>query len=106
SDVGVTDDLVARVTCESTALAPGQSTTCRGSYTITRAAVHKCLTSAKPSGGTSDGCVRCPVTNTALAHGTGPNGDRVTSLPARATITVTVHDGHPGKRPPHYGAHR
>ncbi|MGW1024894.1 beta strand repeat-containing protein [Streptomyces sp. NPDC002577] len=104
SNVGVTDNLVNRVTCDRTTLAPGQSTTCRGSYTITRAGVRKCLTSAKRS----DGSVRCRITNTARARGTAENGDRVTSRSARATITVTVQKGrphHPGKRPPHYGGY-
>ncbi|MEE1736591.1 hypothetical protein [Streptomyces sp. BE147] len=37
ADVGVTDDLVADVVCEATTLAPGATTTCTGTYTVTRA---------------------------------------------------------------------
>ncbi|MDK0521142.1 hypothetical protein [Streptomyces sp. ML-6] len=35
--VGVTDDLVPDVTCRATTLAPGASTTCTGTYTVTEA---------------------------------------------------------------------
>ncbi|MGW2555763.1 beta strand repeat-containing protein [Streptomyces sp. NPDC001635] len=97
SNVGVTDNLVKRVTCGRTTLTPGQSTTCRGSYTITPAAVRKCPTPAKRYGGTSDG--RCRITNTARAWGMDENGDRVTSRSARATITVTMQ-----QKPSHHRA--
>ncbi|MGW1036335.1 DUF7507 domain-containing protein [Streptomyces antibioticus] len=37
TDVGVTDDLVPNVVCQATTLAPAASTTCTGTYTVTRA---------------------------------------------------------------------
>ncbi|MER5747263.1 hypothetical protein ABT097_28835 [Streptomyces sp. NPDC002225] len=37
TNIAVTDDLVPDVTCEATTLAPGASTTCTGTYTVTRA---------------------------------------------------------------------
>ncbi|MFF2022008.1 SpaA isopeptide-forming pilin-related protein [Streptomyces sp. NPDC058171] len=73
--VTVTDDRVTGITCEATALEPegeaGDSTTCRGSYTVTE---------ADAEAGS--------VTNTATATGTAPDRT-VTSPPARATLPIT-----------------
>ncbi|MCN9243591.1 Ig-like domain repeat protein [Streptomyces sp. RY43-2] len=92
-DVTVTDDLVARVTCDVTTLAPGASTTCRGTHMITRADVTPC-TSAKDRGGEKGHgrhrVMRCEVTNTATATAIGPDGAQVTSNEASATIIVKV----------------
>jgi uncharacterized repeat protein (TIGR01451 family) len=57
-------------TCPSTPLASGASTTCTGRYTVTAADL-----------GAAD------ITDTALATGTGPGGQTVTSNPATATVT-------------------
>ncbi|MBA0049894.1 DUF11 domain-containing protein [Streptomyces sp. AJS327] len=64
--VAVDDDRVSNVTCEATTLAPGESTTCTGTYTVTREDAGRDLT------------------NTAVATGDGG----VRSDPDRATITV------------------
>ncbi|MCN9243593.1 Ig-like domain repeat protein [Streptomyces sp. RY43-2] len=93
TNVRVTDDLVAQVTCDVTRLAPGQSTTCHGSHTITRADVTPCKTAKERGGDKGHGkhqVMRCQVTNTAHATAIDPNGDEVTSDEATATITVKV----------------
>ncbi|MCN9243592.1 Ig-like domain repeat protein [Streptomyces sp. RY43-2] len=92
-NVTVTDDLVARVTCDATTIAPGQSTTCHGSHTITRSDVTPCKTAKERGGDKGHGkhqVMRCQVTNTAQATAIDPNGDEVTSDEATATITVKV----------------
>ncbi len=68
--VGITDDRVTGVTCEATTLAPGATTTCTGTYTVT---------DADAAAGS--------VTNTATAHGQA-DGTRVTSPPDDVTIVV------------------
>ncbi|MGC3994264.1 MAG: GEVED domain-containing protein [Propionicimonas sp.] len=68
--VAITDALVASVSCPATTLAPGASTTCTGSHTITQAEVNA---------GT--------VTNNATASGTPPTGAAVT---ATGTTTTTL----------------
>ncbi|MCN9240191.1 Ig-like domain repeat protein [Streptomyces sp. RY43-2] len=93
NDVTVTDDLVARVTCEATSLAPGESTTCTGTHTITRSDVTPCKKAEERGGdhGKAEHQVmRCAVTNTAHATAIEPNGNRVTSNTATATVTVKV----------------
>ncbi|WP_443135063.1 DUF7507 domain-containing protein, partial [Kitasatospora sp. CB01950] len=67
----VSDDRIASVTCDVTALNPGQSTFCHGSYVITAADV-----------------AAGHVTNTAHANGTDPQGDPVQSPPGEATIEI------------------
>ncbi|MEV5984906.1 Ig-like domain repeat protein [Streptomyces sp. NPDC052051] len=92
-DVTVTDDLVQHVTCEATSLAPGESTTCTGTHTITRSDVTPCKTAEERGGDHGKGkhqVMRCEVTNTAHATAIEPNGNRVTSNTATATVTVTV----------------
>jgi uncharacterized repeat protein (TIGR01451 family) len=61
TSVGVSDPKVGAVTCPATSLAPGASTTCSGTYTLTQADVD--------SG---------HVANTATASGTPPTGSAVT----------------------------
>ncbi|NDK29323.1 DUF11 domain-containing protein [Streptomyces sp. TR1341] len=95
-NVSVTDNLVTAVTCETTTLAPGESTTCHGAYTITKADLTSCKKTAKGGDygyGAGKG-VCCQVTNTAHATGTDPDGNQVTSNQATATIQVTAgkHD--------------
>jgi fimbrial isopeptide formation D2 family protein len=93
-DVMVSDDRVARVTCEATELAPGASTTCHGTYTVTRADVAACRhqRTGKP----------CTVTNVARAAGTDAAGRQTAGEPARASVEVTGK-GHPCK-PEGYGS--
>ncbi|WP_432277618.1 DUF7507 domain-containing protein, partial [Kitasatospora brasiliensis] len=71
SNLTVTDDHVASVTCDATTLAPGASTLCHGTYVITAADV-----------------TAGQVTNTAHADGTDPQGQPVQSPPASVTIPV------------------
>ncbi|MFD8600429.1 hypothetical protein ACFV1L_36070 [Kitasatospora sp. NPDC059646] len=69
SNITVTDDHVASVTCDVTTLNPGQSTLCHGSYVVTAADV-----------------AAGHVTNTAHASGTDPQGGSVQSPPVEATV--------------------
>ncbi|MFE5856180.1 SpaA isopeptide-forming pilin-related protein [Streptomyces sp. NPDC056500] len=72
--VQITDDRVTGIICEASTLQPegqsGDSTTCRGSYTVTQADADAGF-----------------VTNTATASGTA-EGRTVTSPPAQATLPV------------------
>ncbi|MEW2625593.1 hypothetical protein [Streptomyces sp. NPDC048106] len=91
-DVKVSDDLVSGVTCDETTLAPGASTTCHGTFTITDASLDKCKESGKSGKGGDgygrDGGKECVITNVARAHGTDADGNQVVSEPAQAGITV------------------
>ncbi|MFJ5926979.1 LPXTG cell wall anchor domain-containing protein [Kitasatospora sp. NPDC092948] len=71
--VTVRDDRVASVVCEATTLNPGQSTTCRGTYTVTEA-------DAKAG----------HVTNTATASARDPQGQVVESAPVELCVTVSA----------------
>ncbi|MBO1415887.1 DUF11 domain-containing protein [Streptomyces sp. FH025] len=71
TNIAVTDDHVASVTCAQTSLNPGQSTTCHGSYVVTGADLQA-----------------GHVTNTAHATGTDPQGQTVQSPPAEVTLPV------------------
>ncbi|MFE6104205.1 hypothetical protein ACFVQ4_30190 [Streptomyces laurentii] len=96
SDVGVTDDLITDVTCEATTLAPGASTTCTGTFTVTEESLDQCVArGAKGKGG--DHGKECVITNVARATGTDPQGAETVSEPAQASITVKV------KKPCEYG---
>ncbi|MEU7023832.1 Ig-like domain repeat protein [Streptomyces sp. NPDC046203] len=97
SSVTVTDNLVTDVDCEATTLAPGASTTCHGTYTVTED--DATCTRGGGDGGYGGHGTTCPVTNTAHATATDPQGDTVTSNTATATIRVTSggdggHDGY------------
>ncbi|MFD5563182.1 DUF7507 domain-containing protein [Kitasatospora griseola] len=70
-NLGVVDDRIAPVTCDTVVLNPGASTLCHGSYVVTAADV---------SAG--------HVTNTAHAEGTDPQGRTVVSPPGEATVPV------------------
>ncbi|MFJ8442761.1 LPXTG cell wall anchor domain-containing protein [Kitasatospora griseola] len=71
-DIAVSDDRVASVACDATALNPGRSTTCHGSYTITEEDVEA-----------------GHVTNTARAKGVDPEGSPVESVPGEVTVETT-----------------
>ncbi|MGW5353620.1 DUF7507 domain-containing protein [Streptomyces sp. NPDC004031] len=73
--VGVTDDLVPDVTCEATTLAPGDSTTCTGTYTVTAA-----------------DAARGRVVNVAAAHGRS-GGREVVSEPDSVTLRTAAETG-------------
>ncbi|WP_177330158.1 DUF7507 domain-containing protein [Streptomyces sp. F-1] len=100
-DVRVNDDLVTGVTCDATTLAPGASTTCHGTFTVTQADLDRCADGGK-GGKDGYGGKECVITNTARATGTDPDGNQVVSEPARASITVNGEPGKPGK-PCDYG---
>lgn len=94
--VTITDDHVTDITCASTMLAPagrpGDSTTCTGTFTITKKVakgnVQKDVDRyGKKDGGHEPEVVIIEVTNTAVAH--ADNGLR--SGPTTATIKVLVH---------------
>ncbi|MFJ3124550.1 hypothetical protein ACIPJO_16690 [Streptomyces sp. NPDC086993] len=101
-DVLVSDDRVYDVTCDTTTLAPGATTTCHGTYTIAQADRDRCEKPGKTKGG-GDGEKTCPVTNVAVAAGTDPQGNQIASLPAQVTIEVgsTPHHKPPHKPPNH-----
>jgi len=72
SDIAVSDNLVATVTCPDSSLAPGASETCTGTYTVTQADVDAGA-----------------VTNTATATGTNPQETAVTSASSSVTVEAT-----------------
>ncbi|MFF7454148.1 hypothetical protein [Kitasatospora sp. NPDC008115] len=72
NNMTVTDDLVIPVTCGATSLAPGESTTCTGSYVVT--------TADAETG---------HVLNVATANGFDPQGLPVASPPAQEEVLVT-----------------
>ncbi|MEW2626178.1 Ig-like domain repeat protein, partial [Streptomyces sp. NPDC048106] len=93
-NVTVTDNLVTHVTCDTTTLAPGESTTCHGTYTVTKANLTPCKKTTKGGGYGNGKGVCCQVTNTAHATATDPQGSQVISNQATATVQVTAgkHD--------------
>ncbi|MDW8478658.1 MAG: hypothetical protein RML12_00665 [Xanthomonadales bacterium] len=75
TNVSITDPLLGTLSCtpaQPTTLAPGQTLTCTGSYTVTQANVDA-----------------GSVTNTANASGTAPGGATVNAPPASATATAS-----------------
>ncbi len=72
SDITISDNLIATVSCPPGPLAPGDSETCTGSYSVTQADVDAGF-----------------VTNNATAIGTDPSNEPVTSN--KSTVTVTAH---------------
>ncbi|MFG2112084.1 Ig-like domain repeat protein [Streptomyces sp. NPDC048718] len=105
----VTDDLVTGVSCGQSSLAAGQSTTCQGSYTVTEADATACTRGRDDGGhgggygGGHGGGTTCPVTNTAYATASDPQGDQITSDTATATIQVTNGNGNGGGYGDGYG---
>ncbi|SDU92300.1 conserved repeat domain-containing protein [Microlunatus sagamiharensis] len=80
SGLAVTDNLTApasnarlsAVTCQATTLAPGDTTTCTGTYGVAQTDLDA-----------------GSVVNTATVAGTDPTGGTVTSAPSTATVTTT-----------------
>jgi uncharacterized repeat protein (TIGR01451 family) len=79
NDVAVSDNLISDVTCPDASLAPGQSETCTGSYTVTQTDVDN-----------------GSISNTATANATSPpSANPVASAPSSVTldyfgITITT----------------
>ena len=70
NDVAVSDNLISDVTCPDASLAPGQSETCTGSYTVTQTDVDN-----------------GSITNTATANATSPpSANPVASAPSSVTV--------------------
>ncbi|MFF2409309.1 hypothetical protein [Streptomyces sp. NPDC058092] len=91
------DDRVTNVICDATTLPPGAFTPCHGTYTITQADANACKKTK--SGGDSK---LCPVTNVAVAAGTGPQGNQIASTPAEVTIKISKkRPKPPHHKPPH-----
>ncbi|MFC0600819.1 hypothetical protein ACFFHI_20910, partial [Streptomyces palmae] len=65
-DLTVNDDKVTDITCRATTLAPRESTTCTGTYTVTQADLDRCR---------QTGTTPCTITNTATDSGRDPNGN-------------------------------
>ncbi|GIX32418.1 MAG: hypothetical protein KatS3mg125_0374 [Lysobacterales bacterium] len=79
TNVTITDPLLGTLSCspvQPATLAPGQTLTCTGSYTVTQANVDAGV-----------------VTNTANAAGTRPGGGAVNAPPASATATANQNPG-------------
>ncbi|MFD5068153.1 hypothetical protein ACFWNC_09510 [Streptomyces sp. NPDC058369] len=95
-DVRVADNRVATVVCDATSLAPGASTTCRGSYRITEADIDVCR-SATTRGGGGGATLTCRITNVAQAGATDPQGGEIASGTASATVTVKAAPERPKK---------
>ncbi len=72
SNVGVSDNLVANVSCPDSSLAPNASETCTGSYTVSQADVDA-----------------GSVTNTATANGTNPQDTTITSNSSSVTVPAS-----------------
>ncbi|WP_380281665.1 hypothetical protein [Kitasatospora purpeofusca] len=90
TDLTIDDDKVSDITCAETTLAPGQSTTCTGSYVVTE---HD----AKAG----------HVTNRATAKALDPDCRPVQSPPVELCITVEEewsppHHGHESARPEYF----
>ncbi|MGW4379784.1 DUF7507 domain-containing protein [Kitasatospora sp. NPDC004531] len=81
----VTDTRISGVTCDATTLAPGASTTCHGTYTVTQADIDDCLQ-------VDGNATQCVITNTARAGANDPQDRPIASDPADASITVPVPD--------------
>ncbi|TQF06071.1 hypothetical protein E6W39_32455 [Kitasatospora acidiphila] len=92
-NVTVQDDHVSEITCSATHLAPGQSTTCHGTYRVTKhdLVCDKTDRADRADKGQSD---TCHVTNTAVATATDPSGNQVRSDEAEFTITVCLEKKH------------
>jgi hypothetical protein len=78
TNVAVSDPKVAPVSCPVTTLAPAESVTCTGTYTLTQADVDAGA-----------------VVNTATATGTDPRGGSVGSPPATVTVPLPGPAGLP-----------
>ncbi len=70
SNISVTDDLIANVTCPRTVLAPADTMVCSATYIVTQADVDA-----------------GEVVNNASAAADLPNGDPITPVPSTATVT-------------------
>ncbi|WP_316524187.1 DUF7507 domain-containing protein [Kitasatospora brasiliensis] len=76
----VTDDHITGIVCDATTLAPGATTTCHGTYTVTR----QDLVCDQ-----GDSNV-CHVINVAVAYAADPAGNQVASEETTAVITVNL----------------
>ena len=71
SDIGVTDDKIASVSCPVASLMPTQSTTCTASYSVTQADLDAgSVTNIAEASGTPAGGILSPAGDTATVSGT------------------------------------
>ncbi len=97
----VTDDHAGALTCVSTTLAPGASTTCTGSYTNVPGSYTDTITASAVSAVSQDTVLpdatsvlskTCSIPSPALVHATKSCNDNVACNDASASFAVTIYN--------------